>query len=150
MHPFAIVNRGALGALGAGRSHGLHSHAAARRAIAPFNWQVPNSNWVLGVEADASWLSSDGTNTCLAFSGLFVSANCRAQPNMMSDLTARVGWALAGSITAWSTSRAELPTSIVRLILRRTTRTALALLLSLRTQASQKSAGRLELVSNMQ
>ena len=58
-----------------------------------YNWQVPNSNWVLGVEADASWLSSDGTNTCLAFSGLFVSANCRAQPNMIGDLTARVGWA---------------------------------------------------------
>ena len=28
-----------------------------------YNWQVPNSNWVLGVEADASWLTSDGTNT---------------------------------------------------------------------------------------
>jgi opacity protein-like surface antigen/outer membrane protease len=57
------------------------------------NWQAPNSNLVLGVEADASWLTSDGTNTCLAYSGLFVSANCRAQPNMMGDLTARVGWA---------------------------------------------------------
>ena len=54
---------------------------------------MPNSNLVLGVEADASWLTSDGTNTCLAFSGFFVSANCRAQPNMMGDLTARVGWA---------------------------------------------------------
>ena len=58
-----------------------------------FNWQLPSSNWVLGVEADASWLTSDGTNTCLASSGLFVSANCRAQPNMMGDLTGRVGWA---------------------------------------------------------
>ena len=58
-----------------------------------YNWQVPNSNLVLGVEADASWLTSDGTNTCLAFSGNFVSANCRAQPNTMGDLTARVGWA---------------------------------------------------------
>lgn len=58
-----------------------------------FNWQVPNSNLVLGVEADASWLTSDGTNTCLAYSGIFLSANCRAQPNMMGDLTARVGWA---------------------------------------------------------
>ncbi len=57
------------------------------------NWQAPNSNLVLGVEADASWLTSDGTNTCLAYSGLFVSANCRAQPNMLGDLTARVGWA---------------------------------------------------------
>ena len=54
---------------------------------------MPNSNLVLGVEADASWLTSDGTNTCLAYSGNFVSANCRAQPNTMGDLTARVGWA---------------------------------------------------------
>jgi opacity protein-like surface antigen len=58
-----------------------------------YNWQVPSSNLVLGVEADANWLTSDGTNTCLAYSGNFVSANCRAQPNMMGDLTARVGWA---------------------------------------------------------
>ena len=58
-----------------------------------YNWKVPNSNLVLGVEADASWLTSDGTNTCLAYSGNFVSANCRAQPNAMGDLTARVGWA---------------------------------------------------------
>ena len=36
-----------------------------------FNWQVPSSHLVLGIEADASWLASDGTNTCLAFSGLF-------------------------------------------------------------------------------
>ena len=47
----------------------------------------------MGIEADASWLASDGTNTCLAFSGFFVSANCRTQPNMMGDFTARVGWA---------------------------------------------------------
>ncbi len=58
-----------------------------------YNWQAPNSNLVLGVEADFGWLDSDGTNTCLAYSGNFVSANCRAQPNMMGDLTARVGWA---------------------------------------------------------
>ena len=58
-----------------------------------FNWQIPNSSFVLGIEADASWLASDGTNTCLAFSGSFVSANCRSQPNMMGDFTARVGWA---------------------------------------------------------
>ncbi len=48
---------------------------------------------MLGVEADASWLASDGTNTCLAYSGNFVSANCHAQPNTMGNLTARVGWA---------------------------------------------------------
>src|SRR5665647_1786769 len=44
-----------------------------------YNWQIPNSNWVLGVEADATALSSDGTATCLASSGLFFSANCRVR-----------------------------------------------------------------------
>lgn len=58
-----------------------------------YNWEAPNSPWVFGLEADLGWLDADGTNTCLAYSGLFVSANCRAQPNMMGDLTARVGWA---------------------------------------------------------
>jgi opacity protein-like surface antigen/outer membrane protease len=57
-----------------------------------YNWQVPNLPLVLGLEGSLSWLDADGTNTCLAFSGFFVSANCRAQPNTMSDLTARVGW----------------------------------------------------------
>ncbi|HML07286.1 MAG TPA: outer membrane beta-barrel protein [Xanthobacteraceae bacterium] len=58
-----------------------------------YNWQMPTSNLVLGVEADASWVSSDGTNTCLAYSGFFVSANCRVRPQILGDLTARVGWA---------------------------------------------------------
>ena len=48
---------------------------------------------MLGVEGAITGLVSNGTNTCDAFSGLFVSANCRAQPNMMGDLSARVGWA---------------------------------------------------------
>jgi opacity protein-like surface antigen/outer membrane protease len=56
-----------------------------------YNWQ--NDDLVYGLEADISALDSDGTNTCLASSDLFVSANCRARPNMMGDLTARVGWA---------------------------------------------------------
>ncbi len=58
-----------------------------------YNWEAPNSPWVFGLEADLGWLDADGTNTCLAFSAFFLSANCRAQPNMMGDLTARVGWA---------------------------------------------------------
>ena len=62
-----------------------------------YNWQSPNSNFVIGLEADLDWLDSDGTNTCLAASGLFVSANCRARPSMMGDLTARVGWAYGRS-----------------------------------------------------
>ncbi len=62
-----------------------------------YNWQPPNSNWVLGVEADLSWLDSDGTNTCLAFSGFFVSATCHADPNAIGTLTARGGYALGPS-----------------------------------------------------
>ena len=62
-----------------------------------YNWQSPNSNLVIGLEADLNWLDSDGTNTCLAASGLFVSANCRVRPSMMGDLTARVGMAYGRS-----------------------------------------------------
>jgi opacity protein-like surface antigen/outer membrane protease len=58
-----------------------------------FNWQPPNSRVVLGVEADASWLTSDGTNTCLAFSGSFVSATCHVDPRAIGALTARGGYA---------------------------------------------------------
>ena len=113
-----------------------------------YNWQVPNSNLVLGVEADASWLTSDGTNTCLAYSGFFVSANCRAQPNTMGDLTARVGWAygqfnhslfyVKGG-AAFVHNQIDITTNGTPI---------LALLLSLRAQASRKSAGRLGLVWN--
>jgi opacity protein-like surface antigen/outer membrane protease len=62
-----------------------------------YNWQSPNSNWVFGLETDLDWLDSDGTNTCLAASGLFVSANCRVRPSMMGDVTARAGWAYGRS-----------------------------------------------------
>jgi opacity protein-like surface antigen len=58
-----------------------------------YNWQVPNSNWVLGVEADASALSADGTATCLASSGFFISANCRVHQDASGSLTGRVGLA---------------------------------------------------------
>jgi opacity protein-like surface antigen/outer membrane protease len=62
-----------------------------------YNWQAPNSTWVLGVEADASWLTSDGTNTCFAFSGFLVSATCHADPNAIGSLTARGGYAFGPS-----------------------------------------------------
>ena len=58
-----------------------------------YNWQGPGSPWVLGVEADISALDSDGTRTCLAFSGLFVSANCRVRPDVTTTMTGRVGYA---------------------------------------------------------
>jgi opacity protein-like surface antigen len=58
-----------------------------------FNWQVPNANWVLGVEADISAMNATGTNTCLASSGLFFSANCGVRQNALGSLTARAGFA---------------------------------------------------------
>jgi opacity protein-like surface antigen len=64
-----------------------------------YNWQVPNSPWVLGVEGDISGLVSNGTNTCLAFSGLFVSANCSSRPDVTGTLTGRVGYAFGPSGT---------------------------------------------------
>jgi opacity protein-like surface antigen len=57
------------------------------------NWQLPNSPWVLGAGADISAMDSDGTNTCLAFSGYFVAANCRSRPDMTATFTARLGYA---------------------------------------------------------
>jgi opacity protein-like surface antigen len=57
-----------------------------------YNWQAPGSNWVFGV-GDVSGLDSVGTNTCLAFSGLFFSANCRIRPDATATLTGRVGFA---------------------------------------------------------
>lgn len=60
---------------------------------AGYNWQVSSSRWVLGAEADVSRMVSDGTNTCLAWSGFVVSANCRARPQLAATFTGRVGYA---------------------------------------------------------
>ena len=54
-----------------------------------YNYQV--GRWLAGIEADASWLSSDGTNTCYAVSGLFLSSTCHVTPNFLGNLTARFG-----------------------------------------------------------
>jgi opacity protein-like surface antigen len=58
-----------------------------------FNWQMPNANWVLGVEADLSAMNATGTNTCLASSGLFFSANCAVRQSALGTVTGRVGYA---------------------------------------------------------
>src|SRR5262249_6293247 len=57
-----------------------------------YNWQ--NWAWVYGIEADASWVKSFGSNTCLAFSGNFVSANCKAEVRAIGTITGRLGQAL--------------------------------------------------------
>lgn len=60
-----------------------------------YNWQ--SENLVLGFEADVSGMDSDGSNTCIAFSGQYVSATCRARPDIAVDLTGRLGWAYGHS-----------------------------------------------------
>lgn len=57
-----------------------------------YNWQIPNSNFLLGVETDASAMIGDGTATCFASSGFFISANCRVRPQLSGTLTGRVGF----------------------------------------------------------
>jgi hypothetical protein len=39
-----------------------------------FNWQAPGWRWVLGVEADADAIASDGTTTCFAASALTITS----------------------------------------------------------------------------
>ena len=60
---------------------------------AGYNWQIPNSKFVLGIEGDVSGYFSDGSATCLASSGFFISANCRVYPGVGGSLTGRLGWA---------------------------------------------------------
>ena len=71
----------------------VRSPMALAGAQAGYNWQIPNSKFVVGVEADASWSDADGSATCLASSGFFISANCRVHPGVGGSLTGRVGWA---------------------------------------------------------
>ncbi|MBH5372788.1 outer membrane beta-barrel protein [Bradyrhizobium glycinis] len=80
-----------------------------------YNWQ--SSSWVFGVELDASGVISEGTNTCLAHSGLVVSANCNAGPNLFATGTGRIGYAfgalghtlayLKGGV-AWQNNRGDV------------------------------------------
>jgi opacity protein-like surface antigen len=57
-----------------------------------YNWLFGRT--LLGLEADASWADTDGTNTCLAFSGFYVGSNCHTHIDALGTLTGRIGWAL--------------------------------------------------------
>ena len=59
---------------------------------AGYNWQ--HGAALFGVEADASWADLDGTNTCFAFSGNYISANCRVDIDALGTLAGRLGWIL--------------------------------------------------------
>ncbi len=58
---------------------------------AGYNWQAPGSPWLFGIEAEVSAVDGDGTNTCLAYSGQFVSANCRIKEHAIGSITGRLG-----------------------------------------------------------
>jgi hypothetical protein len=57
-----------------------------------YNWQAPGSRWVFGVEADGSFIDSDGTATCFAVSAQAIASSCRVRPNAAVTLTGRVGY----------------------------------------------------------
>jgi len=61
-------------------------------AQAGYNWQYGAA--VFGLEADASLADLYGTNTCLAYSGFYLSSNCRAHIDALGTLTGRLGFAL--------------------------------------------------------
>ncbi len=56
-----------------------------------YNWQAQGSPWVYGIEADASWITSNGTNTCFAVSTHFLSSDCKVHPDAAATLTGRIG-----------------------------------------------------------
>jgi outer membrane immunogenic protein len=51
-----------------------------------FNWQAPGSNWVLGIEVDASWTNADGSH-------LFDIATLSSEVNWFGTVTGRIGYA---------------------------------------------------------
>lgn len=54
-------------------------------------YNLQRGRWVIGAEADISAMNGNGTNTCMASSGLFISANCRVRQDALATLAARVG-----------------------------------------------------------
>lgn len=72
-------------------SYGSHS---VRGLIAGgqvgFNWQAPGSNWVIGIEAQASWSNADGQHQLL-FQG--TGAGFRTEVEWLGTVTGRLGYA---------------------------------------------------------
>jgi opacity protein-like surface antigen len=75
----------------------VRTSAASGGGQIGFNWQIPNSAFVLGIEADADVISSNGSGTCFASSGFFISANCRVRPDAGGSFTGRAGYATGQS-----------------------------------------------------
>ena len=75
----------------------VRGSAASGGAQIGYNWQIPNSAFVLGLEADADLISANGSGTCFASSGYFISANCRIHPDAGGSFTGRLGYATGQS-----------------------------------------------------
>ena len=59
-----------------------------------YNWQMPGSRWIFGVEADGSLMASDGmTNSCFSASANIVNSTCRVLPRATGTFTGRIGYA---------------------------------------------------------
>lgn len=56
-----------------------------------YNWQVA-PRWVVGVEADASYLDANGTDTCLQASPTLLGSNCQVAPRVLATLAGRLGF----------------------------------------------------------
>ncbi len=50
--------------------------------------------WVFGAEADVDWADARGDNTCLAYSGNYVSADCRVRIGALGTIAGRIGYAV--------------------------------------------------------
>jgi len=55
-----------------------------------YNRQVA-PRWVVGLQADASYLDSNGNFTCMQASAELIGANCQVSPRVLASLTGRVG-----------------------------------------------------------
>jgi opacity protein-like surface antigen len=74
-----------------------------------FNFQ-PSRNLVLGVEADISAVGSNGTNTCLASSGYFLSANCRVRQNALGTVSRKLNECRSSGLFPFESSPARFST----------------------------------------
>jgi opacity protein-like surface antigen/outer membrane protease len=56
-----------------------------------YNWKSCRTPFLFGIEGAATGFVSDGSFTGMAFSGFYLSQNCRVQPKMIATITGRVG-----------------------------------------------------------
>lgn len=56
-----------------------------------YNWLVA-PQWLVGLEGSASYLTSQGHNTCLQSSTAVVGSDCKASPQLLANLTGRLGY----------------------------------------------------------